>query len=285
MKPLPHAEMEEEDRQPTSQMSVNISWNSPVVKTFLSIHEVQNFTEIAFGKKKKVERVNGDAVSLSSSVSSSGCSDDESVSSSPSMPSEDSDEDIIEGASSRKQKAQALKRRKGQKSRVGTNKKKRKQIQKTSNRKKKVKLTKVQKDSRLKDTIEKEVSLPKLSSLALKSFVLLKPLDVDKGTPRRFRLAQICKHLKDKKVSEVHFWETYAKLGNKVSRNHRYFPAWSNPENGVEIYQNFRSKFAVPMTWNVSDNDLIHAFEEMGPRNTFPTDIIRMLNKLISKTK
>ena len=116
-------------------------------------------------------------------------------------------------------------------------------------------------------------------------FRLVETSAVDKGTPRCFRLAQICKHLKGKKQSEVHFWETYAKLGNKVSSNHRYFPAWSNPENGVEIYQNLRSKFAVPMTWNISDKDLIHAFADMGPRNTFPTSVIRVVNKLISGKK
>ena len=88
MKPLSHVEMEGDCRQPTSKMSVKISWNSPVVKTFLSIHEVQNFTEVAFGKKKEVQRDDEDAVSLSSSISSSDCSDDESVSSSSSAPSE-----------------------------------------------------------------------------------------------------------------------------------------------------------------------------------------------------
>ena len=284
MKPLSHVEMEGDCRQPTSKMSVKISWNSPVVKTFLSIHDVQNFTEVAFGKKKEVQRDDEDAVSLSSSISSSNCSDDESVSSSSSASSRVSDQDSSEEASPQKRKAKTIRGRKGQKAREGNNKRKRKRIKKTPNRKTKVKYARTQKATRVKDRSEK-ASLPKLSSLALKSFVLLKPLAVDKGTPRCFRLAQICKHLKGKKQSEVHFWETYAKLGNKVSSNHRYFPAWSNPENGVEIYQNFRSKFAVPMTWNISDKDLIHAFADMGPRNTFPTSVIRVVNKLISGKK
>ena len=284
MKSLSHVEMEGDRRQPTSKMSVKISWNSPVVKTFLSIHEVQNFTEVAFGQKKQAERVDEDAISLSSSMSSNDCSDDDSVSSSSSTPSQDSDQDSTEEASSQKRKAKTLKGRKGQKAREGNNKRKRKRIKKTPNRKTKVKYARTQKATRVKDRSEK-ASLPKLSSLALKSFVLLKPLAVDKGTPRCFRLAQICKHLKGKKQSEVHFWETYAKLGKKVSKNHRYFPAWSNPENGVEIYQNLRSKFAVPMTWNISDKDLIHAFADMGPRNTFPTSVIRVVNKLISGKK
>ena len=109
MKPLSHVEMEGDRRQPTSKMSVKISWNSPVVKTFLSMHEVQNFTEVAFGQKKQAERVDEDAISLSSSMSSNDCSDDDSVSSSSSTPSQDSDQDSTEEASSQKRKAKTLK--------------------------------------------------------------------------------------------------------------------------------------------------------------------------------
>ena len=177
-------------------MSVKISWNSPVVKTFEYTRR-SKFTRLPW-KKKEVQRDDEDAVSLSS-ISSSNCSDDESVSSSSSASSRVSDQDSSEEASPQKRKAKTIRGRKGQKAREGNNKRKRKRIKKTPNRKTKVKYARTQKATRVKDRSEK-ASLPKLSSLALKSFVLLKPLAVDKGTPRCFRLVQICKHLKGKAI-------------------------------------------------------------------------------------
>ena len=72
----------------------------------------------------------------------------------------------------------------------------------------------------------------------------------------------------------MHFWETYAKLGNKVSRIIDISPGLILKM--VRNIPKLAKQFAVPMTWNISDKDLIHAFADMGPRS-FPTSVIRVV--------
>ena len=281
---------------PVSEVKLKVSWNSRVVKKFLRKYDVENFTELSLGKKVESEEEEleesedeGEEESEEEEASSSEISasedSDESSSSSSSSSSEEEDEEEEEEEEDEVEKKSNNK---------NNNSKKRKRGGGNSNNNKANKF--IYKKKNKVETIEPKPipkpilpppppPLPKLETLPLKSFVIIKPLPTD-GSNRIFRLAQIVNHVHNRNNkyndTEIHFWETYSRWQNaKASSSHKYYPAWLSLKSGDEIYVKGQRAGHEAMRWNIKDDMLIHAFPEMRNKTKIPIEIIRKINAIL----